>query len=83
MTIEANVEVGIGDFLTFADYFFDGLLADWAVLNKIAKSKSQAESTRRKINLMQYKLDDLWRSVERERDLLTAEVDALVLEAQG
>ena len=83
VTIEANVEVGIGEFLTFADYFFDGLLADWTVLNKITNSKAQAESTRSKISSMQCKLDNLWRSVERERDRLKAEVDALVMEAQG
>ena len=77
------MEVGIGEFLTFADYFFDGLLADWTVLNKITNSKAQAESTRSKISSMQYKLDNLWRSVERERDRLKAEVDALVMEAQG
>lgn len=81
--VEAEVEVGIDGFLNFADYFFDSILVDWTVLNKITKSKSQAEMTRNKISLLQYKLYDLKRSIERERDEKRAELDQLVLEAEG
>ncbi len=81
VTIEANVEAGIDGVLRFADYFFDGMLVDWTVLNRITKSKSQAEQTRSKISLMQYKLNDLKVSIERKRDLKKVEVEALVLEA--
>jgi len=34
----------IGDFLTFADYFFDGLIADWLVQSKIQDAKAQVEN---------------------------------------
>ncbi|MBQ7796027.1 MAG: hypothetical protein IJ374_05650 [Lachnospiraceae bacterium] len=79
VTVEANVEVGIDGFLNFADYFFDGLLVDWTVLNKITKSKSQAESTRNKISMMQYRLSEIKRSAEQARDEKKAELDALIL----
>lgn len=78
--ISADVEVGISGFLNFADYFFDSILVDWTVLNKITKSRSQAESTRNKISLLQYKLNDLKTSKERERDLKREEIDRLVME---
>lgn len=77
--ISADVEVGISGFLNFADYFFDSILVDWTVLNKITKSKSQAEATRNKISLLQYKLNDLKAAKERERDQKRAEVDRIVL----
>lgn len=35
--------IDIGSFLTFADYFFDGLFADLAVQNKINNAKIQVE----------------------------------------
>lgn len=82
VTVEAQVEVGVDGFLNFADYFFDSIFVDWAVLNKITKSKSQAEQTRSKISLLQYRLNDLKVSVERKRNLKQAEVEALVLESQ-
>ncbi|MBP3628185.1 MAG: hypothetical protein J6I95_01800, partial [Anaerotignum sp.] len=77
--ISADVEVGVSGFLNFADYFFDSILVDWTVLNKITKSKSQAEATRNKISLLQYKLNDLKASKERERDQKRSEVDQIVL----
>lgn len=79
VTVEAEIEVGIGGFLNFADYFFDGLLADWMVLSKITKSKGQAETTGKKISMMQFKLNELKQSVERECEKKRAELDALVL----
>lgn len=38
-----DVHIEIGDFLTFADYFFDGLLADYMVQSKINEARSQTE----------------------------------------
>lgn len=78
--MSADVEVGISGFLNFADYFFDGILVDWTVLNKITNSKSQAEATRSKISLLQYRLNDLKTSKERERDLKRAEIDRIVVD---
>ena len=77
--ISADVEVGVSGFLNFADYFFDSILVDWTVLNKITKSKSQAEATRNKISLLQYRLNDLKASKERERDQKRSEVDQIIL----
>ena len=30
-----NLNLNVGDFLTFADFFFDGLVADWLVQDRI------------------------------------------------
>lgn len=82
VTVKADIEVGIDGFLNFADYFFDSMLVDWTVLNKIKNSKSQAEMTKSKISMMQFRLNDVRISVERERDRLKEELDALVVEAE-
>lgn len=39
-----NVSLDIGGFATFADYFFDGLIADWIVQSKIHNASSACSS---------------------------------------
>ncbi len=46
VTIHADMQVNIDGFLRFADYFFDGLFANWAVLDQIGHSQTQVQSTR-------------------------------------
>ena len=36
-----NLQIDIGGFLTFADFFFDGLIADWLVQSKIQNARKQ------------------------------------------
>jgi hypothetical protein len=36
-----NIDVNVGDFLTFADFFFDGFVADWLVQSKIRDAQKQ------------------------------------------
>ena len=36
-----NQHIDIGGFLTFADFFFDGLIADWMVQSKIQNARKQ------------------------------------------
>ena len=80
VTIEANVEVNHGDFLNFADMFFDGLLVDWAVLNRITNSVHQAETTKGKIVSMQYRLDNMKNSIDREIEQKKKTLDSLIVE---
>ncbi len=47
--ISADMQVSIDGFLFFADYFFDGLFADWAVLDKINQSQAQVQNTKSQI----------------------------------
>lgn len=41
----ANINIEIGSFLTFADYFFDGLFADWSVQNRINDAQDRTYET--------------------------------------
>lgn len=38
-----NLNIEVGGFLTFADWFFDGFVADWLVQDKINKARNQVE----------------------------------------
>jgi len=56
VTIDANFQVNVDGFLRVADYLFDGIFADWTVLDKIQKSQRQIQNTRAQICQV---LDDL------------------------
>ena len=63
VTIQADMQVNVDGFLRFADYFFDGLFADWAVLDKISQSKDQMQNTKQKIESVLSRLKAMMRSV--------------------
>ena len=37
----ANLDIQVNDFLSFADYFFDGLVADWLMQKRIREANDQ------------------------------------------
>ena len=44
-----NLNLNVSDFLTFADFFFDGLIADWLVQDRINETKDQVEDAIRQV----------------------------------
>ena len=80
--ISADVQVNVDGFLRFADYFFDGLFADWAVLDKISRSKEQVQSTQRQIESVLTRLDGMQHTVEQEQFQLETKLNTLVREAK-
>ncbi len=64
--IQTDMQVNIDGFLRFADYFFDGLFADWTVQNRIKDSKSQIASVVNKLQDAIRKLEAMDNSVDAE-----------------
>ena len=81
VTIHADMQVNVDGFLRFADYFFDGLFADWAVMDKISQSQSQVQSTKNQIDSVLSRLNSMMSAAEREQAQIKSKLDALVLEA--
>ncbi len=80
--MNADLQVNLEGFTRFADYFFDGLFMDWAVSNKIKRSKEeilrvirQLEDAIASLNEMQDKTDISIRACQ-------ADIEKLVLETQ-
>ena len=44
-----DVDLDIGDFLKLADYFFDGIIADWMVQSKIKDAQTQVDQAIEKL----------------------------------
>ena len=47
--ITADLQITVDGFLKFADFFFDGLFTDWAVLDHINQAQSRVENTKDQI----------------------------------
>lgn len=48
--IPAEFHMEVSEFLCFADFFFDGLIADWMVQSKINHAQEQVEEAIEKVN---------------------------------
>lgn len=81
VTVRASVSVQIEGFDRFADYFFDGLLADWNAMDQIERSKEQAGRTRFEIQTVLKKLDGMLAAERQQQKALQARIDALVVGA--
>lgn len=51
-----EVDLDVGSFLTFADYFFDGLIADWLVQSKINDAQRQVNQAISMLNTIKEQL---------------------------
>ena len=81
VTIRAEMQVNIDGFLRFADYFFDGLFADWAVLDKIEESQAEVKNIISQIQAVLDKLASMLSRAENEQKSVQAKLDAFVVEA--
>lgn len=79
VTIYADVQVNLDGFLRFADYFFDGLFVDWAVMDKINRSQEQVWHTRGQIETILDRLRNMFRSAELEQIQTRKKLDELIL----
>ena len=81
VTISADFQVNIDGFLRFADYFFDNIFTDWAVLDRIHRSQSQMEQAERSVQTILSRLDSAVAQCRRERDEKRRQRDELGLKA--
>jgi hypothetical protein len=68
-----HLVVEIAGFTKFADYFFDGLIADWCVQSKIDASRRNVEAADRSVRETRRRLAEQHTEIRRELDLLADE----------
>lgn len=79
--IQADLQLQIDGFLQFADFFFDGIFADIAVLNRIDKSKAQVEQVKQQIGTVLAELRRQEQQVEREKEMEKQKIERCILDA--
>lgn len=60
VNIPLNLRMEVGSFLSFADFFFDGFIADYLVQSKISEAREQVDDA---INMVENILRDLRASI--------------------
>jgi len=80
--IYENMEqVNIDGFLRFADYFFDGLIADWSVLSRIHDSQRSVSQVENQVSLALAQLEAIHKRHEGEKVSLEKQIAQLVYQA--
>lgn len=82
VTIHADLQVSIDGFMRFADYFFDGLFADWAVLDKIEESQNEVRNTIGRIEKVLKKLTSMMSKADKEQADTKAQLNDLIVKAK-
>lgn len=82
VSIEAEIQVSIDGFLRFADYCFDGLIADWAVMDRIDRAREQVRTVETQLADALRRLRAMEAETEKALSRLHDEWDALVRETQ-
>lgn len=80
--LSLGAQVNIDGFLRFADYFFDGIFVDLAVLDRISDSIDQVQVTRERIGSVLERLNAMLESTVAELGEKRGQIDRLVYEAK-
>lgn len=80
--IHVDAQVSVDGFLRFADYFFDNLFTDLAVMDRISQSRDQVCATISQIEDTISRLNRMMDEHQKEWKNLHNELDELVLKAQ-
>lgn len=78
VTVHADMQVRIDGFLGFADYFFDGVFADWAVLDRIGRSQTQVQDTKKQIESVLNHLKSIMNSTKNKLEREKVRLDELI-----
>jgi hypothetical protein len=78
VNISTNMSIDIGKFLTFADYFFDGLIVDWMVQDKIKVSLSRAVDLKNYVFSILHKLESDYLIAKNEQRTIIQNQSTLV-----
>lgn len=81
VTVEADIQVSIDGFLQFADFFFDGLFADLAVMDHIHGSQEKVRKTRDEIQAVLSRLTDMQTETGEELDAEQHQADQITVDA--
>ncbi len=76
--ITSDINIEISGFSKFADFFFDGLLADWFVQSKITSAQTSVDEVQEQVDMVIQKLNEMKDSVNSSIKNYQAELDSIM-----
>lgn len=81
--IHADMDVRVDDFLRFADWFFDGLIVDWAVQSKIEDAQDRVYDVQEQIARCMARLERMQSDTQKKQWELQQELETLLLKGEA
>lgn len=82
VTIDASLQVNVDGFLRVADFVFDNLFVDWAVLSEISRSEEQVRQVQSQIEAVLAELQKIKAAAGKEQTALAEQIETLLREAR-
>ena len=79
--VKCSLQIQVDGFLRFADYFFDGILSSWAVLDRIRSAQDQVIRVQSQLENLLSTLKTPLANARAERNRLLSGINALILES--
>ena len=79
VTMDTDIRLEIGDFLRFADYFFDDLFSSLAVLDRIVSAQQHLSKAEDQVLDVQYRLQGALDAFREEQEKLKTQRESLVV----
>ncbi len=78
VNIGAGIHIETDGFAKFADFFFDGLIADWVMQSRIHNSKESVAQARNRVQHILSRLSSSEKQISSEIRKLESEIDSLI-----
>jgi len=78
VNIGANIRIETDGFAKFADFFFDGLISDWAMQSRIRNSKESVAQARNHVQHILSRLSSSENQISSEIRRLESEIDNII-----
>lgn len=74
-----SLEIQMDNYLSFADYFFDGIFVDMMVQNKINEAHAKVSRLKNDMDSMHKRLKKMSKEIETQKSSLKNEIDKIIL----
>lgn len=82
VSMDVDIDLRMDDFLSFADFFFDGLFADMAALEHIENSRNQVLAVQSRVKQITEQLEKMDKDWEKEYHNCAGRLEELALERE-
>ena len=79
--IRTGIQIEVDSFLRFADYFFDNIFTDWAVLDRIRSTQSQVHEVDGSVRTILNRLERDLEQCRRDRQTVQQELKDFLVTA--
>ncbi|MDD4493704.1 MAG: hypothetical protein PHV32_05055 [Eubacteriales bacterium] len=79
--VSSSITIEVDGFVKFADFFFDGLIADWVVQSRIHDSQESVSNVGRDVRSVLYKLSNMQDNDKAQLSILENELSHIIMNA--